>query len=258
MPQQKLSISEDYESNQYAAKFVVHIVLNQDTKNIDVEYCWTTASQMGKAQDESLLKWMVKLFFKPLSAEQQKKGIQLHCHTEYTRQGITFRCHPNYKNEGPWYDYALFAWDNPSNAKYSAAQTSFDCNEEVLDEPVISQDRETTSNVLLIPAKILCFVQDHNNNLFAIIHSCHEYCAKMSVLTYRWQLEYEGNKEIRQILYPHNCKVDASLLTPIYNAVSVDTLQKHCLMIPYNTEGKSQFLMQVVDQRKWSQSFATV
>ena len=113
---------------------------------------------------------------------------------------------------------------------------------------MITQDRETTSNVLLIPAKILCFVQDHNNNLFAIIHSCHEYCAKMSVLTYRWQLEYEGNKVIKQKHHPHECSVDASQLTPIYNAVSVDTLQKHCLMISYDSRSKSQFLMQVVDR----------
>lgn len=93
---------------------------------------------------------------------------------EYNRQGITFRCHPNYKNEGPWYDYALFAWDQPSNAKYTKSKNKSvtDWNEEVLDVPVTTEDCKNTSNVLLIPGKILCFVKDQNDDMFAIIHSC--------------------------------------------------------------------------------------
>ncbi len=89
------------------------------------------------------------------------KGIQLCCHTEYSRQGVTFRCHPNYKNEGAWYDYVLIAWDNPNNEKYSNSRrkASQDCIEDILDVPVITQEKETTSNVLLIPAKLLCIGQ---------------------------------------------------------------------------------------------------
>ena len=248
----------NYESTHYAAKFAVHVALNQETENIELEYHWITASQKNKGQDESLLKWIVNLFFKPLSVKQQLKGVNLCCYTEYNRQGVTFRCHPNYKSEGAWYDYVLVAWDNPNNELYSNSKknVSLDCNEDFLDVPVITQEKETTSNVLLIPAKLICFVQDDNNNFFAVIHSCHEYFVKMSVLTYRWQLEYEGNKVVKQKIHPHECGVDASTLTPIYHAVSVDTIQKHCLMIPYDNESQSQFLMQVIVQHKWAHSFA--
>ena len=251
---------DDKDSTQYAAKFAVYITLNQKTKNIDLDYHWISASQKNTGQDDSLLKWIVKLFFKPLPVEQQLKGIHLRCHTEYTRQGITFRCHPNYKNEGSWYDYVLVAWENPSNAKDSKSKTKsqLDTYEEVLEVPVVTHEQETTSNVLLIPAKILCFVQDSNDNYFAVIHSCHDFCAKMSVLTYRWQLEYEGDQVVRQKFHPHEHVVDTSELNPIYWAVSVDTLQKHCLMIPYDSKGQSKFLMQVIDQHKWANNFATV
>lgn len=122
----------------------------------------------------------------------------------------------------------------------------------------MTQERETTSNVMLIPAKLLCIVQDDNGNYFAVIHSCHEHFVKMSVLTYRWQLEYEGVNVVKQMFHPHECIVDASELTPVYHAVSVDTIQQHCLMIPYGDNGKSQFLMQVIDQHKWAKSFAGI
>ena len=262
MAQQEVPFTsrDEYNSTHHAAKFAVNVALNQTTQNIELEYHWVTASQKDQGQDESLLKVIVQLFFKPLHVEQQLKGIHLCCHTEYSRQGVTFRCHPNYKNEGAWYDYVLVAWDNPNNDNYSVSRrkASQDCNEDILDVPVTTQEKETTSNVLLIPAKILCFVQDDNDNYFAIIHSCHEHFVKMSVLTYRWQLEYEGDKAVKQKFHPHECDVDASELTPVYHAVSVDTIQKHCLMIPYDTKRESRFLMQVIDQHKWANSFASI
>src|SRR6478735_153862 len=111
---------------------------------------------------------------------------------------------------------------------------------------------------MLIPAKIQCFIEDHNGNLFAIIHSCLENCSKMSVLTYRWQLEFTKDKPVAASFKPHECAIDTSKLTPIYRSVSVDTLQKHCLMIPYDATGQGRFLMQVVDQNKWWESFCSV
>ena len=242
----------DYDSTYHAAKFAVYVVLNQKSGNIDLEYYWITASMKNKGQDDFLLKQIVKLFFKPLPLEKQVKGVQLKCYTEYTRQGTTFRCHPNYKNEGPWHDYAFVAWDNPSSEKCSNSQLAsyLDCNKEILEMPVITQESKRTSNVLLIPAKIICFVQDCNDNMNALIHSCHEHSAKMSVLTYRWQLEYEGDIVMKQNIHPSECNIDATKLTPIFHAVSVDTLQKHCLMLPYDVKTKCCFLMQVIDQHK--------
>lgn len=104
--EEKEDLNGPNESTQYAAKFDASIILNQ-TSNIDLEYHWVTQSQKNKSNDESLFKWMVKLFFKTKTIEEQRQGIKLHGFMEHTRQGTTFRCHPDYKNEGAWYDYGL-------------------------------------------------------------------------------------------------------------------------------------------------------
>ena len=214
----------------------------------------------GKVIDRKLLKAISNLFFKILPLEQKLQGIKVQGFTEYTRQGVIFRCHPNYRNEGPWSDYAMFAWEQPLNTKIakSRGKGNIDWNKEVLHQPVANENSIPINEVSFIPAKILCFVEDHNKNMHAIIHSCLDNCSKMSVLTYRWQLEYLNDQPVSASFRPHNCDIDATMLTPVYCSVSVDTLQKHCLMMPYNGLGTSHFLMQIVDQDKWWESFTTV
>ena len=192
--------------------------------------------------------------------DQQLQGIKIYGMTEYTRQQIIFRCHPNYRNEGLWYDYAMFAWEQPTNPKYinSGAKAKPDWNKEVLYQGVTTESSLLTNDVILIPAKIHCFVEDQHGQLFAIIHSCLENSSKMSVLTYRWQLEFVKDKPVTASFKPHDCRIDTTELTPVYWSVSVDTLQKHCLMIPYKSDAKSRFMMQVVAQDKWWESFTTV
>ncbi len=173
----------------------------------------------------------------------------MQCFTEYTRQVVTFTCHPNHKNEGPWYDYGMFAWEQESTTKSGKPKHkgTHDWNKEVFEVPVTTEEFNRTNNVTLIPGKIMSFVSDHKGDMFAIVHLCLENSVKISVLTYRWQLEYAGDKPVPASYKPYNCAVNAQNLTPIYCAVSVDTLQKHCLMLPYQEMGKSRFLMQVVD-----------
>ena len=154
----------------------------------------------------------------------------------------------------------MFAWEQSLSSKDAKSKKKGepDWNKEVLHQPVTFENSLLTSDVQLTPAKILCFVQDHNGKKLAIIHSCLENCSKMSVLTYRWQLEFMKDKPVSASYRTHGCTVDASKLNPVYCSVSVDTLQKHCLMIPYDTKGKNRFLMQVMDQDKWWESFTTV
>ena len=86
-----------------------------------------------------------------------------------------------------------------------------------------------------------------------IIHSCLDHREKESVLTYKWELEYEEEKK-KSLKSTRNCTLDdTSKLSPVYHSVSVDTIQKHCLMIPMHTT--SRFLLQVVDQEKWADAF---
>src|SRR5687768_10365152 len=52
--------------------------------------------------------------------------------------------------------------------------------------------RQKCIKSMLIPAQIICLLPDKHGELYAIIHSCLQYREKMSVLTYRWQLEYQN------------------------------------------------------------------
>jgi hypothetical protein len=236
------------------------MVHNPGSQKTDLDYDWVTPSMKGKVIERVLLKTIRNLFFKTLPSKEQQTGIEVQGFTEYTRQGVTFRCHPNYRNEGPWYDYAMFAWEQPLSSKISKSSSKgkTDWNKEVLHQPVITENSIPTNDVLLIPAKILCFVEDHNKNMHAIIHSCLENSSKMSVLTYRWQLEYLQDQPVSASFKPHECDIDTTKLTPVYRSVSVDTLQKHCLMMPYLGRCKSRFLMHIVDQDKWWESFSSV
>ena len=93
------------------------MILNPETKEIDLEFEWVTPSMKGNEASTTLLHTIVQLFFKTQSYQQQLQGVKVRGYTEYTRKGVTFRCHPNYKNDGPWFDYAMFAWENHSMAK---------------------------------------------------------------------------------------------------------------------------------------------
>ena len=43
---------------------------------------------------------------------------------------------------------------------------------------------------------------------------------------------------------------------PIYHKVSVESIQKHCLIIPYSNE--SQFVMEIIDQEMRANCFSEV
>src|SRR5687768_7219286 len=195
------------ESTRFAAKFYVDMKHNLETKKTDLTYDWITPSMKGKVIDKKLLKTIRNLFFKTLPMEQQLQGIKVHGMTEYTRQQITFRCHPNYRNDGSWYDYAMFAWEQPLNSKINKASNKAepDWNKEVLHQPVTTGNSLLTSDVMLVPAKIHCFIENHKGQMFAIIQSCLDNSSKMSVLTYRWQLEYLKDKPVTASYKPHEC-----------------------------------------------------
>jgi hypothetical protein len=78
----------------------------------------------------------------------------------------------------------------------------------------------------------------------------------MSVLTYRWQLEYENVKAKKDSNAQYNETKNSNDLIPVYHKVSIDTIQKHCLILPYS-EG-SQFVMELIDQNMWEDCFSNV
>jgi len=193
---------------------------------------------------------IVTLYFQQLPLCTQHDGVLIYGYTEYCREGITFRAHPNYRNEGPWYDYVLIAWNQQTADNHTSDNDSM---QETLDMPLKTDDHEEIDNIVLIPAKVLCFIKGLNNEISAIVHSCLQSTKKKSVLTYQWQLEYKENQKSTGKCSPYDEDNNASNLTPIYHIVSVNTFQKNVLMIPYHN--KSKFLMEIIDQSKWAKAF---
>ena len=109
-------------------------------------------------------------------------------------------------------------------------------------------------NVELIPAKLVCIIRNGDDEIYAIIHSCLQNPKKMSVLTYRQELEYVNKYVNGHNLSPFDIEDDSTYLTPVYHKVSVDCFHKNILMIPYHKN--SRFLMEIIDINKWGDIFS--
>lgn len=72
---QKWTTTEYLDCTQQAQKFALHIALDQHTDSIELQYQWITGSQKNRDKDKSPLKWLVKLFFKPLPKSDQEKAF---------------------------------------------------------------------------------------------------------------------------------------------------------------------------------------
>ena len=107
-----------------------------------------------------------------------------------------------------------------------------------------------------IPAKLMGFIEDADGEVNAIVHSCLQHRRKTSVLTYRWQLEYKNVRESKQANTQYDDRDNMQEFILVYHKISIDTIQKHCLIIPY--EDNSHFVMEVVDQDLWAKAFSNV
>ena len=158
--------------------------------------------------------------------------------TEITLNGKMYRAHPSYRNKSHWFDWVLIAWNIQANIQQN------DLEKDNLPDYVEVQQqgnniRQTATKAMLIPAKLICIIQDKSNNIFAIVHSCLQYRKKVSVLTYWWQLEYENVSEARQTNAQYTNGKDTQGLSAVYHKVSIDCVHKHCLIVPY--QNSSQF-----------------
>ena len=174
-------------------------------------------------------------FFYNESVASQVKGINIFGVTEFSFNGSIFKAHPCYKNDLSWFDWVLIAW----NVESDKSETNEDDCPDFID--LIGSEK-----AMLIPAKIIVLITDEKNDTYAIIHSCLQYCKKISVLTYRWQMEYENEKAMKDSQAHYNKNESSSILTPVYHKVSVNTIQKHCLIIPYKED--SHFVMEIIEQ----------
>ena len=162
---------------------------------------------------------------------------------------------PNTKNESPWFDWVLIAWT------MSSPIPQIDTNQNNAPDCITLSYKDTnakkvTSKAMLIPAKLICIIEDKLGNISAIVQSCMKTRKKMSVLTYRWQLEYKNVRESKQANAQYNIGADLNDLSPVYHRVSVDCIHNHCLIVPYHKN--SHFVMEIIDQEAWASCFSSV
>ena len=238
-----------------ASKFEMSIKLNSSTNNIDISYQWITLSKKNSIINQSLIQLIVDQCFTPLNMDKQKLGIKLYGLTEYSMNGMTFRANPCYKNDMPWFDWVHIAWEIPkSQHNLLFMQDTYPDYVKVQDS---SENNANTSTVaMLIPAQLICIIEYDSGEVFAIIHSCLQYRKKTSVLTYRWQMEYMNIKTSKNSNEQYMDMDDTLQLIPVYHKVAIDAIQKHCLMIPFETN--SQFWMEVIEQDTWALAFSDV
>ena len=174
----------------------------------------------------------------------------------------------------------------PDDDEFAMDDSSSDNGDEIsmsqmLQQSVELENNQKTKNVQLVPAQLKCFVQlqteKQDQPYLAIVHSCYGASTKIpptrvSVLTNRWRLEYttdtdsalekktlenydeedsEHDEDIEPAQYRADDNSDSSI--PLLRFVSVDIIEKHCLMMPYHM--KSRYLMQVIDFDKWGSRF---
>ena len=237
-----------------SSKYIVSIHRNTLSNQVILDYQWTT-KQPELDLPEGFLSVLPDFFLNDLSVEEQYLGIELKGFTEYNRHGKIFRAHPDYRNEGPWNDFAMIAWSKDTDSTSTTdMDTDGDHHQETLNNAVRDVHNNLVRNAELVPARILGFVQDCDDEVYVIIHSCYENSKTESVLTRRWLLEFEeDNNTFDASLQPGKDRDDMSDKTPLIRCVNVDCIERHCLMIPYHD--KSHFLIELLPQEQWSDKF---
>lgn len=238
-----------------ATKFEVTMKLNEQSNNVDVLYKWFTALKHSHKISHSLLELITSHFFVKENIENKINGIKVVGLTEYTTKGVTYRAHPCYKNGLAWFDWVLIVWDIPTRTNLSESKND-DCPDYVLLPNHDNENEHNPKSALLIPAKLICIIKDDSNNIYAIVHSCLQFCKKVSVLTYCWQMENEDAKIIRESQAQYIDEIISSQMNPIYHKVCIESIQKHCLIVPYAQH--SPFVMEIIDPNHWAKCFSTV
>ena len=274
-----------------ASKFSIHMIRIHGSSQPQITYRWQTRSARSEALDPFLISHIVTTCFIPLTRESQLLGLSLTGSFEYKRNNQVFRTHQNYRQGGPYNDFAFMTWERDVPNEMDIETSSDDESDKsdnvsdftatsTLEFAVEASDQRTTKQVLHIPAKLLCFLQFPNGEECILVHSCQARSKSYSVLTTRWRWEYQEEKDddLTDDEYSINSEDEAETrndnynrddiesepahyrdsddstgLTPLLRIVSVNVLEKHCLMIPYHP--KSKYMMHVLDQDKWANKF---
>ena len=145
-----------------ASKYEVSMQLNLTSKSIDVKYKWTTQCKKVQQLSQSLLQ----------EKPSQIEGMSVHGFTRFTLNQTTFRADPCYKNEGAWFDWVLIAWTIPDGTSQATMENA---NYPDFVELSTSKSSSNPSKAMLVPTKLITFIEDQHGEQFAIVHSCCQY-----------------------------------------------------------------------------------
>ena len=164
--------------------------------------------------------------------------------SEIKRDSTIFHAHWATESKQNWNDWVLIAWD-----------------EVELEHNDTTSVNSSTNAQQLVPAQLqLLFRVVQTNEYYAIIHSTKYTHEKHSVLSIRWELEYDDNLHKNMKFdtpwNKRNLHMLQSQSTPIYRTVSVCSFYEHCLVVPFHPS--SSTVLQIVHSSQWSDLFSTV
>ena len=151
--------------------------------------------------------------------------------TEFHHDGETYRGHPNFRDNGPWYDWAMFLWDNDVGAT-QITWTSDPC-------PHYGHSIDKNESVHYAPGQIYGFLEWENGDIEAIVWSCDYRNTKSSVFTTTWTRGY--------FYCPGQQKIPMIILT------STKSLVRICCVIPFDELGDT--MIEVWPRGRWAGEF---
>jgi hypothetical protein len=160
--------------------------------------------------------------------------------TEIKKDGELYRADIDYKGKGCWYDNIMVLWESAT----PSAQ---------VEEDGLNDESETFTK--LIPAQLrMIFQVEDDDEFYAVIHSCHAKCHKLSVLSYVWLKEYVGdrNSEIAKFR-PYAQQETYEEKEPLFRIISCESIHSHCLLMPMRKY--SNELIQIAHPTKWANAF---
>ena len=155
-------------------------------------------------------------------SENFPPGTRLKLFTEYKRLSNVFRAHPcYYTSERPWYDWVMFQWslDNPNSQTLQLPE----CMAGYGDNPLVQKKH------LYAPGQLLAFIKQEDGKCLALACVCGYKNRRYDILFNIWKQEYVYNGRQKKISI---------------QAVDLDSMVRHCLMIPYNEEPQPNYLRQ--------------
>ena len=132
--------------------------------------------------------------------------------TEYKRNGVLFRAHPNFRKSGPWYDWVMIRYERNTGLN--------GYNEYIHKNQVYYMDNvDNPEKYEYAPGMILAFASIEEE-YYAIVKTCQSKCSKDTLITTLWRMDF----------------VDRNNTIPFVLPVNVESIVRHCVMIPTNEQ----------------------